>query len=120
MTDAAAASIPWFRTVDREAWRALLAANLGWLFDGFETYALILTAGPAMRSLVDSSAFPQIPAYVGTVFAITLFGWGVGGLIGGVVADYIGRKQTMWDLLIWSRHRAICAVWHSRGGQSDV
>jgi MFS family permease len=95
MTDAATASIPWFRTVDRGAWRALLAANLGWLFDGFETYALILTAGPAMRSLVDPSAFSQIPAYVGTVFAITLFGWGVGGLIGGVVADYIGRKQTM-------------------------
>jgi MFS family permease len=95
MNDAAAASIPWFRTVNRGAWRALLAANLGWLFDGFETYALILTAGPAMRSLVDPSAFPQIPAYVGTVFAITLFGWGVGGLIGGVVADYIGRKQTM-------------------------
>jgi MFS family permease len=95
MTDAATASTPWFRTVDRGAWRALLAANLGWLFDGFETYALILTAAPAMRSLVDPSAFPQIPAYVGTVFAITLFGWGVGGLIGGVVADYIGRKQTM-------------------------
>ena len=70
MNDAAAASIPWFRTVDRGAWRALLAANLGWLFDGFETYALILTAGPAMRSLVDPSV------------AITLFCWGVGGLIG--------------------------------------
>jgi hypothetical protein len=27
MTDAATASIPWFRTVDRGAWRALLAAR---------------------------------------------------------------------------------------------
>jgi MFS family permease len=95
MTDIATASVPWFRTVDRKAWRTLLAANLGWLFDGFETYALILTAGPAMRSLIDQSAFPQIPAYVGTIFAITLLGWGVGGLIGGVVADYMGRKRTM-------------------------
>jgi MFS family permease len=29
------------------------------------------------------------------VIAITLLGWGIGGLIGGVVADYIGRKRTM-------------------------
>jgi MFS family permease len=73
----------------------LLAANLGWLFDGFETYALILTAGPAMRSLLDPSQYAQIPAYIGTVIAITLLGWGIGGLVGGVLADYIGRKRTM-------------------------
>jgi MFS family permease len=96
MTDIATShSIPWFRTVDRSGWRTLIAANLGWLFDGFETYALILTAPVAMRSLLDSSAFPQIPAYIGTVFAITLLGWGIGGMIGGVLADYIGRKRTM-------------------------
>src|SRR5262249_23018472 len=92
---ATSASISWRRTVGRGAWRALLAANLGWLFDGFDTYALVMTAGPAIRSLIDQSAFPQIPAYVGTVFAITLLGWGIGGLIGGVMADYIGRKRTM-------------------------
>jgi MFS family permease len=92
---AASAPIPWYRTVDRNQWSALIATNLGWLFDGFETYALILTAGPAMRSLLDPSAFPQIPAYIGAVIAITLLGWGIGGMIGGVLADYIGRKQTM-------------------------
>jgi MFS family permease len=96
MTDIAPpASVPWFRTIDRSQWRTLLAANLGWLFDGFESYALVLTAGPAMRSLLDASAFPQIPAYIGTTFAITLLGWGIGGMIGGVLADYIGRKRTM-------------------------
>jgi MFS family permease len=90
-----ATSASWFRVVDRSQWRTLIAASLGWLFDGFETYALVLTAGPAMRSLLDASAFPQIPAYVGTVFAITLLGWASGGIIGGVLADYIGRKRTM-------------------------
>jgi hypothetical protein len=47
MTDLAT-STSWFRVVDRSQWRTLIAANLGWLFDGFETYALVLTAGPAL------------------------------------------------------------------------
>ena len=96
MTDIAPAhSTPWFREIDRNQWRTLLASNLGWLFDGFETYALVLTAGPAMRSLLDPSAFPQIPAYVSTIFAVTLLGWAAGGMLGGVLADYIGRQRTM-------------------------
>jgi MFS family permease len=94
MTDIAP-STSWIRAVDGSQWRTLIAANLGWLFDGFEINALVLTAGPAMRSLLDASAVPRIPAYVGTVFAITLLGWGIGGMIGGVLADYIGRKRTM-------------------------
>jgi len=85
----------WYRLLTPTQWKMLLAANLGWLFDGFETYALILTAAPAMRSLLDSSHYAQIPAYVGVVIAITLLGWGIGGLVGGVLADYIGRKRTM-------------------------
>jgi MFS family permease len=86
---------PWHRALTPTQWKTLLAANLGWLFDGFETYALILTAGPAMRSLLDPSQYAQIPVYVGTVIGITLLGWGIGGLAGGVVADYFGRKRTM-------------------------
>ncbi|HZU88458.1 MAG TPA: MFS transporter, partial [Stellaceae bacterium] len=34
-------------------------------------------------------------AYDGIVIAINVLGWGIGGLIGGVVADYLGRKRTM-------------------------
>jgi MFS family permease len=96
MTDAAVSVLsPWYRSVDRDQWRTLIASNLGWLFDGFETYALILTAGPALRTLLEPATFPQIPAYVGAVVGITLLGWGIGGMIGGVLADYIGRKRTM-------------------------
>src|SRR2546430_610007 len=95
MTDTVALRQPWYRGLNRHQWNILLAANLGWLFDGFELYALILRVGRAMRSLLDPSQYPQIPAYVGTVVAITLLGWGIGGIVGGVLADYIGRKRTM-------------------------
>src|SRR5690606_15419060 len=91
----AAEAVSWYRALDRGQWRALLASNLGWLFDGFETYALILTVGLALRQLLDPSEHAQIHAYAGTVIAITLFGWGVGGVIGGVLADYVGRKRAM-------------------------
>jgi MFS family permease len=86
---------PWYSTLTRAQWKTLAAANLGWMFDGYETFALILTVGVALRQLLDPSLFPQIPAYAGTVIAVTLLGWGVGGIIGGVLADYIGRRRTM-------------------------
>ena len=86
---------PWYSTLTRAQWKTLAAANFGWMFDGYETFALILTVGVALRQLLDPSLFPQIPAYAGTVIAVTLLGWGVGGIIGGVLADYIGRRRMM-------------------------
>ena len=69
MSDATLTSQPWYRSLNRSQWNMLLAANLGWLFDGFELYALFLTVGPAMHSLLDPAQYPQIPAYIGTVVA---------------------------------------------------
>src|SRR6201996_2262252 len=88
-------SQPWYRSLNRGQWNTLIASNLGWLFDGYETYALVISGGGALRQLPDPSQYSQIPVYGGTVIAFTLLGWGIGGLIGGVIADYIGRKRTM-------------------------
>src|SRR5262247_1869150 len=78
MTDIAAASQPWYRTLDRAQWKTLIAANLGWVFDGYETYALIISVGVALRQLLDPASYPQIPLYAGTVIALTLLGWVTG------------------------------------------
>ena len=88
-------SSPWYRSLNRSQWKALIAANLGWTFDGFEVFALILTVGVALHQLLDPSQYPRIPAYAGAVIAITVFGWAIGGLLGGVLADYLGRKRSM-------------------------
>jgi len=96
MADIAAdASRPWYSTLNRTQWNTLVASNLGWMFDGYETYALILTIGAALHQLLDPSQYAAIPKYAGIVIGLTLLGWGIGGMIGGVLADYIGRKRTM-------------------------
>jgi len=95
MSDIAVGAQRWYRSLDRSQWNTLLASNLGWLFDGYETYALVLCVGVALHQLLDPSQYAQIPFYAGIVIAVTLLGWAIGGLIGGVIADYIGRKRTM-------------------------
>jgi MFS family permease len=92
---AIAVSSPWYRTLNGQQWKVLLASNLGWLFDGFEIYALFVTVGFALHQLLDPSQYSQIPRYAGYVLATTVFGWATGGVIGGIIADYLGRKRTM-------------------------
>ncbi len=93
--DAVIASPPWYRTLNREQWRVLAASNLAWLFDGFEIYALFLTVGFALHQLLVPAEYAALPRYAGYVLATTVFGWATGGVIGGIIADYIGRKRTM-------------------------
>src|SRR5436190_4918084 len=87
--------LPWYRSLNRQQWKVLIASNLGWTFDGFEIFALFLTVGFALRQLLDAAQYAAIPQYAGYILACTVFGWAAGGVIGGIVADYIGRKRTM-------------------------
>jgi len=95
MTVSTVSGVPWYRTLNRTQWKTLAASNLGWMFDGYETFALILTVGVALRQLLEPALYPQIPAFAGTVIGLTLLGWGIGGMLGGILADYIGRKRMM-------------------------
>lgn len=112
MTDIAAAhKTVWYRALTASQWRTLIATNLGWLFDGYETYALLLTVGPALHALLKPGQYAQIPAFAGTVVAITLLGWGIGGVFGGILADYVGRRRTMiYAILAYSLLTGLTAL----------
>src|SRR5258705_3344181 len=86
---------PWYRSLNRDQWKVLIASNLGWTFDGFEISALFLTVGFALRQLLDAAEYAAIPQYAGYILACTVFGWATGGVIGGIIADSIRRKRTM-------------------------
>src|SRR5256885_5729050 len=93
--DQSLGALPWYRLLNRDQWKVLVASNLGWLFDGFEIYALFLTVGFALHQLLDAAQYAAIPRYAGYILATTVFGWATGGVIGGIISDYIGRKRTM-------------------------
>jgi MFS family permease len=92
--------------------RALLASWLGWLFDGYETYALILVGAVAIRDLVTPDhQLSQLPLYFGGLIAVTLLGWATGGLAFGVLADYLGRRRAlMLSILLYAVFTGLSAA----------
>ena len=115
-SNVAALRLPWYRTLGREQWRVLVASDLGWAFDGFEIYALFLTVGFALDQLLVPTQYQAIPRYVGYVLATTVFGWATGGVLGGIIADYIGRKRTMMlAILAYSLTTAAAGAAAQRG-----
>ncbi|MCL6593094.1 MAG: MFS transporter [Alicyclobacillus sp.] len=104
-------AVPWYRTVTRQQWYALVAANLGWLFDGYETYAMILTVSVALKQLLPAAQVKSLPVYAGLTIGLTLLGWGFGGILGGILADYFGRRRVMMlSILSYALTTGISAV----------
>jgi MFS family permease len=112
MSDVTAAErAPWYRGLGRAQWRSLVAANLGWLFDGFETYALILTAGTVLHQLEPGAPTGQVAFLTGVTIAVTLLGWGIGGMLGGIFADYFGRRRALLvSMVMYAAFTGLTAV----------
>lgn len=91
--------------VPRDSARArrngFLGAYLGWLFDGYETFATVLVASVVVNDLVGPGQALKEPLYVGGILATTLVAWACGGLLSGILADRLGRRRVMLWSIVW-------------------
>jgi MFS family permease len=100
---AVSARTRWYDGLTATHWRVLRASFLGWIFDGYEAIALVMVLGPMLHSVLSPEQAASPTIYAGLVIGITLLGWGVGGLVGGILADYVGRKRMMlWSVFLYA------------------
>ena len=86
-----------FPDVDRRAWRALAAAQLGWMLDAMDfllfTYAVIQIR----------EEFALSRPMMGALTSVALVASAAGGILFGRLADRYGRVRTMtWSILLYS------------------
>jgi MFS family permease len=93
--DAVSHFAPWYAELDAGHWRVLIASFLGWIFDGYESYALFIVLPMALQSTLTPAELQNSAVWAGIAISATLLGWGLGGLAGSTLADYVGRKQVM-------------------------
>ena len=74
---------------------ALLAAVLGWFFDGFEIGLFPVVARPALLSMLGAGGEGQVGSWMGIITAWFLVGAAVGGVLFGWLGDRIGRVRAM-------------------------
>lgn len=95
----------WLRSAPAPARRALLAASVGWLFDGFDVmiYSMVLTA------LLSDFGISKTTG--GILGSLTLLASAGGGVLFGMIADRYGRRTGLISsVLTYSLFTAACGL----------
>ena len=98
-------------------WLVLVAAFLGWMFDGLEMGIFPLVARPALQELLHASTDADVGKWMGYITALFLIGAAAGGLVFGWLGDRIGRVRAMsLSILTYSVFTGLCyfatEAWH--------
>ena len=84
------------KSPSRSQWAVLVAAFLGWMFDGFEMGLFPLIGGPAIKDLLGAKAVAgDADKWFGAIIAVFLVGAATGGVFFGWLGDKIGRVRAM-------------------------
>jgi MFS family permease len=101
-------TVPTPGSARRQRRSAFASAWLGWMLDGFETYAIVLVGSLVVADLVGPGASP---IYFAVVLAVQLVAWAVGGLASGVLIDYFGRRRVlMGSILLYAVATGLAAL----------
>ncbi len=91
---------------------ALVAAFLGWMFDGLEMGLFPLAGRPALKELMNAAgpdADKIIGPWFGGIIAAFLIGAAAGGVLFGWMGDRIGRVKAMvWSVATYSIFSGLC------------
>ena len=90
----------------KTSWRPLIAAWLGWAFDGLDGYLYIMVAIPFVTQLIanehgvtpdeaKSTMLSLIQSRAALIQAVFLLGWACGGVLFGRIGDRLGRSRTL-------------------------
>src|SRR5882762_3218507 len=82
-------------------WLVLIIAAGGWLFDCMGQRIFVLAWEPAFRELLGVGAMDAlVKSWGGWVIFTLMVGWGIGGILFGMMSDRVGRVKTMIATLL--------------------
>ena len=98
----------------------LVAAFLGWLFDGFEMGLFPLIGQAALADLLGPGAQADTTKWFGAIIAVFLVGAASGGVLFGWLGDKIGRVRAMsLSIFTYAVFTGLCGfateAWHIAG-----
>ncbi len=98
----------------------LVAAFLGWLFDGFEMGLFPLVGQAALADLLGPEAQADTTKWFGAIIAVFLVGAASGGVLFGWLGDKIGRVRAMsLSIFTYAVFTGLCGfateAWHIAG-----
>ncbi len=102
----------WVREVTSYQWLVLLVAWLGWVFDAMDGTIYAMVQRPVITELLGPGASQaDVGFYSSAVFSVMLIGWALGGIVFGILADYIGRTKALTiTILIYSLFTGLSAL----------
>ena len=103
--------LPAAARITRGQWLTLIAAFLGWMFDGFEMGLFPLVARPALSDLMGPGQTAAVEPWLGMMAAVFLVGAATGGVLFGWLGDRIGRVRAMTlSVLTYTLFMGMCGL----------
>src|SRR5437870_2259009 len=105
------------QATSRGAWMALIAALLGWMFDGAEMGVFSMVGRAAVTDMLGIVGTPttedeqKIGLAFGVIIAVFLVGAATGGVLFGWLGDRVGRVRAMsLSVLTYAVFTGLCGV----------